>query len=150
MKCKFCFLFTRNWGLTLNARINEYADLRPNKILCKLYADAMEEIHQPVECDFESPRDVPGSTDQGLSTSTMNPSIQAFASLQLVLTLKQVMSHTNVLQSMLTSPFRVFREHLTIILASRSALGLMRHTSGQLRRGRAWQWPHGRSLAMVS
>ncbi|EGX89705.1 amidohydrolase [Cordyceps militaris CM01] len=46
---------------------NAYADLRPNRTICCLYADAMALpcIDSPVACDFEHAPPVPGSTDQG-------------------------------------------------------------------------------------
>ncbi|KFZ25238.1 hypothetical protein V502_00289 [Pseudogymnoascus sp. VKM F-4520 (FW-2644)] len=44
--------------------INTYADVRPNKPISTLYADAMDKIGSPVKCDVNSPP-VPGSTDQG-------------------------------------------------------------------------------------
>ncbi|OAA72336.1 amidohydrolase [Cordyceps fumosorosea ARSEF 2679] len=44
-----------------------YADLRPNRTICSLYADAMAlpAIASPVTCDFEHAPMLPGSTDQG-------------------------------------------------------------------------------------
>ncbi|KAL3428365.1 amidohydrolase [Phlyctema vagabunda] len=43
---------------------NSYAELRPNKVICSLYADAMTSINSPVACDFDA---APGSasTDMG-------------------------------------------------------------------------------------
>lgn len=45
--------------------INEYADVRSNRILSKLYAQAMSSLSYPVDCDFEKPTEIAGSTDQG-------------------------------------------------------------------------------------
>ncbi|TQV90629.1 amidohydrolase [Cordyceps javanica] len=44
-----------------------YADLRPNRTICSLYADAMAlpAIDSRVVCDFEHAPPLPGSTDQG-------------------------------------------------------------------------------------
>ncbi|OBT50787.1 hypothetical protein VE04_09311 [Pseudogymnoascus sp. 24MN13] len=46
---------------------NEYADLRPNRTICTLYAEAMSlpSINSPVTCDFSNTEPGPGSTDQG-------------------------------------------------------------------------------------
>ncbi|KAH8884208.1 hypothetical protein GQ53DRAFT_880711 [Thozetella sp. PMI_491] len=44
--------------------INTYADVRPNKLMCSLYAEAMSDIGSQVRNDTSSPG-VPGSTDQG-------------------------------------------------------------------------------------
>ena len=48
-------------------RDNEYAELRPNRTLCALYAEAMSlpSINSPVTCDFRDTDPFPGSTDQG-------------------------------------------------------------------------------------
>ncbi len=48
-------------------RINESADVRSNKALSKLYAQAMANLSSPVDCDFENATDTAGSTDQGKS-----------------------------------------------------------------------------------
>jgi hypothetical protein len=45
-------------------RINTYADVRPNKTISTLYAEAMADISSEVKCDMNS-AGVPGSTDQG-------------------------------------------------------------------------------------
>ena len=45
--------------------INEYADLRPNKTICNLYADAMKDLDSPVLNDFNDDGPGLGSTDQG-------------------------------------------------------------------------------------
>jgi len=50
------------------ARINdtEYADLRPNRTICFLYADAMpsQAINSLVMCDFSQEEPGPASTDE--------------------------------------------------------------------------------------
>jgi hypothetical protein len=48
-------------------RENEYADLRPNRTICSLYAEAMSlpSINSPVTCDFNNKVPGGGSTDQG-------------------------------------------------------------------------------------
>jgi hypothetical protein len=47
--------------------VNEYADVRSNKTLSSLYAQAMSSLSSPVDCDFEKPTEIAGSTDQGKS-----------------------------------------------------------------------------------
>ena len=46
-------------------RINTYADTRPNKPICYQYAQAMENLKNPVTCDFKHIDNAPGSTDMG-------------------------------------------------------------------------------------
>jgi hypothetical protein len=48
-----------------SSSINEYADVRSNKTLSRLYAEAMTNLSSPVDCDFEKPTEIAGSTDQG-------------------------------------------------------------------------------------
>ncbi|KAL4787102.1 hypothetical protein BJX76DRAFT_345779 [Aspergillus varians] len=45
--------------------LGHYADLRPNKTICSLWAQAMEELGSPVNCDFDSQAPGMGSTDMG-------------------------------------------------------------------------------------
>lgn len=45
--------------------INEYADLRPNRTICNLYADAMRDLGSPVLNDSNTDEAGLGSTDQG-------------------------------------------------------------------------------------
>ncbi|EMR83611.1 hypothetical protein ACHAQE_002579 [Botrytis cinerea] len=45
--------------------INTYADTRPNKPICYQYAQAMENLKNPVTCDFKHIDNAPGSTDMG-------------------------------------------------------------------------------------
>ncbi|KAL4862777.1 hypothetical protein BDV12DRAFT_206989 [Aspergillus spectabilis] len=45
--------------------ILEYADLRPNKVLCGAYASEMAQLGWPVECDLTKTTPGSGSTDQG-------------------------------------------------------------------------------------
>jgi hypothetical protein len=48
-----------------SSSINEYADVRSNKTLSSLYVQAMSCLSSPVDCDFEKPTEIAGSTDQG-------------------------------------------------------------------------------------
>lgn len=49
--------------------LNEYADLRPNRSLCREYAQMMSDLGTKTTCDFEAP--VAGySTDQGVLTTS--------------------------------------------------------------------------------
>lgn len=57
-------------------RINTYADLRPNKTICSVYAEAMAALGSEVKCDSTS-TGVPGSTDQG-NVSYACPSTQTY------------------------------------------------------------------------
>jgi hypothetical protein len=59
-----------------HVRINTYADVRPNKTICKLYAAAMATLNSKVKCD-ETSEPFPGSTDQG-NVSYVCPSIHAY------------------------------------------------------------------------
>ena len=56
-------LVTDLWSLI---SINEYADVRSNKTLSRLFAQAMANLSSPVDCDFERPTEIAGSTDQGM------------------------------------------------------------------------------------
>ncbi|CZR67583.1 related to amidohydrolase AmhX [Phialocephala subalpina] len=56
--------------------INEYADVRCNKTLSRLYTTAMANLSSPVDCDFDNPTVIAGSTDQG-NVSYACPSIHA-------------------------------------------------------------------------
>lgn len=46
-------------------RINEYAELRPNRTICTVYAEAMSDLDSPVANDFDDDSPGLGSTDQG-------------------------------------------------------------------------------------
>jgi metal-dependent amidase/aminoacylase/carboxypeptidase family protein len=59
-------------------RVNTYADLRSNKTICSLYAEAMAKVGSEVKCDFNSPG-VPGSTDQGTYQVSHVPTILLLA-----------------------------------------------------------------------
>ncbi|KAH8646921.1 hypothetical protein BX600DRAFT_443889 [Xylariales sp. PMI_506] len=52
-----------------------YSDLRPNKTLCAIYAEAMAALKSPVLCDLAAPPLIVGSTDQG-NVSYACPSFQ--------------------------------------------------------------------------
>lgn len=42
-----------------------YASLRPNKIISKVFSEAMETLDLPMLCDLETTEVIPGATDQG-------------------------------------------------------------------------------------
>lgn len=54
--------------MLIDIRILEYADLRPNKAICTLYADEMASFDTPVDCNLENLVAGAGSTDQGMFT----------------------------------------------------------------------------------
>lgn len=45
--------------------LTPYADMRPNKTICSLWADSMGKLGSPVNCDFETQVPGLGSTDMG-------------------------------------------------------------------------------------
>lgn len=49
--------------------MNTYADVRNNKTISSVYAEAMASLGSEVRCDFNSPG-LPGSTDQGNNSSS--------------------------------------------------------------------------------